>query len=60
MISPAADSVRLGLPRGARLPDPHGLLEGRGKVHRFVRVTEPGQLDRPQLVELLRAQAGAS
>jgi hypothetical protein len=59
VITPTKAGVRLGFPGGATLPDPHGLLEGRGKVHRFVRITDPAELDRPELQELLRAQAAA-
>jgi hypothetical protein len=29
----SAGGVKLGLFRGSELPDPHGLLEGRGKLH---------------------------
>lgn len=60
VVTPGRDNVRLGLPNGARLPDPHGLLEGSGKVHRFVRLTSADQLERPALIELLRAQASPS
>jgi hypothetical protein len=31
--------VKIGLVRGNELDDPHGLLEGRGKVHRHLAVT---------------------
>jgi len=30
--------VKLGLPYAAALSDPDGLLEGTGKVHRFVQL----------------------
>jgi hypothetical protein len=51
--------VNLAFADGAALPDPHGLLRGSGKRHRFVRVAEPADLDRPGLVELLRAAVAA-
>ncbi len=57
VITPQEDGVRLGLPEGAGLADPDGMLEGTGKRHRFVRL-EPGEdLDRPELVELLARSA---
>src|SRR5215471_2102776 len=30
--------VKLGLARGSELPDPHGLLQGKGKVHRYIQL----------------------
>ena len=55
----ARELVRDLVPGGAGLPDPHGLLEGRGKVHRFVRIADAAELDRSELRELMRAQAAA-
>jgi hypothetical protein len=39
VITPQKDYVNLGLPRGAELPDPAGLLTGTGKRARHVRVS---------------------
>ncbi len=47
--------VKLGLFRGAELPDPKKLLAGEGKVHRHVQLRSPADLDRPGLKALLRA-----
>ena len=47
--------VKLGIFRGAGLPDPKRLLQGAGKVHRHVQLRVPGDLDRPELKELLDA-----
>ena len=57
LIPPRADYVRLGLYRGAELPDPSGLLEGHGKVHRHVKLRTSEDLDRPALRDLMAAAA---
>ena len=36
--------VKLGIVRGSELPDPKQLLEGSGKVHRFVQLNAPADL----------------
>jgi len=51
--------VKLGLVGGASLPDPHKLLEGAGKVHRYVSLRRPADLRRPGLRPLLRATLAA-
>jgi hypothetical protein len=55
VISVYSRWVNLGVVDGSGLPDPHGLLQGSGKRHRYIRLTEPSDLDRPGLRELLRA-----
>lgn len=47
--------VNLGFYRGASLPDPAGLLAGPGKEMRHIRLEAPSDVDRPEIVELLRA-----
>ena len=47
--------VKLGIVRGAELPDPKGLMAGKGKVHRHVQLREPADLGRPGLAALLAA-----
>jgi hypothetical protein len=47
--------VTLGLSGGADLPDPAGLMEGTGKVHRHVKLRRAEELDRPELRELMAA-----
>jgi len=51
--------VKLGLVRGSELDDPHGLLEGRGKVHRFIQLKTPADLRRPGVRELIAATCAA-
>lgn len=45
--------IKLGVPFGATLADPAGLLTGNGKVHRHVPITQSDQLRHPQLLSLI-------
>ena len=47
--------VNLGFYRGAALPDPAGLLEGTGRDMRHIKLHAPGDLERPEIADLLRA-----
>ena len=47
--------VKLGLVRGSELPDPRGLLEGRGKVHKHVPLRAAEDLHQPGVKPLLTA-----
>lgn len=47
--------VKLGLVRGAELADPRGLLEGSGKVHRYVQLRVPADLRKAGLSQLIKA-----
>ena len=51
--------VKLGLAHGASLPDPSGLLEGSGKVHRYVAFTDLAHVGRPAVKTLLRSGLAA-
>ena len=51
--------VKLGLVRGAELPDPHRLLEGKGKVHRYIAFTEVEPVNRPGVKALLKTTYAA-
>ena len=61
-IMPYRAHVNLGLYRAVDLPDPDGLLEGTGKLHRHVKINSRSDLERPALHELLseavRAKTG--
>jgi hypothetical protein len=58
-IIPSKKGVKLGVVYGARLPDPHGLLEGPGKQHRYVAFAKPADLEKAGLKDLLRAAVTA-
>ena len=47
--------VKLGLVRGAELSDPNGLLEGSGKVHRYIQLRTESDLDRAAVKQLVKA-----
>jgi hypothetical protein len=51
--------VKLGVARGAELPDPAHLLTGAGKVHRHVQLRSVADLQRPELALLLREALAA-
>ena len=51
--------VKLGLTGGASLPDPRGLLEGSGKVHRYVAIQSPADLRQAGVKPLIRAAIAA-
>jgi hypothetical protein len=51
--------VKVGIARGAELPDPEGLLQGSGKVHRHVPLQTMDDLKQPGLKQLLEAGLAA-
>jgi hypothetical protein len=53
-LTPAAEHVTLGVWNGALLKDPTGLLEGKGSVHRHVKLRDPLDLAKPALERLLK------
>lgn len=56
----SADGVKLGLFRGSELPDPYGLLEGHGKLHRHIGLRSPADLRRPGVRALIKAADAAA
>src|SRR5262249_21947256 len=55
VVGPHSRHVTLGLHGGVDLPDPAGLMEGTGKVHRHVKIRRVVDLERPELRELMAA-----
>jgi hypothetical protein len=53
-IIPSKKEVKLGIVRGSLLSDPRGLMEGKGKLHRYVALRTTADLRRPGLKPLLR------
>jgi hypothetical protein len=51
--------VKIGIARGSELPDPKGLLQGSGKVHRHVVLRNVADLKRPGPTALLRTAVAA-
>lgn len=58
-IIPSKKEIKLGLYKGAELPDPEGLLEGTGKVHRYVVIRSAQDLRKPAFRSLLNLAAQA-
>jgi hypothetical protein len=54
-IIPSKKGVKLGIARGASLSDPRGLLEGTGKVHRYIAMAKPADVKRPGVTTLIKA-----
>lgn len=49
--------VKLGIVNGASLPDPHGLMEGVGKKHRYVVLNTTADLKKKGLKDLIKEKA---
>ena len=58
-LIPHAGWVNLQLADGARLPNPHGLIEGTGKRIRHVKVLSPETAMDQRIVDLVRDQLRA-
>jgi len=56
VVSPHSKHVTLGIAGGADLPDPAGLLEGSGRVHRHVKIRQAADLERPELRDVMKAR----
>lgn len=54
-LLPYRKHVTIGFAHGTELPDPAGLLEGSGKVHRHVKIRTVEDLGRPGMAELFAA-----
>src|SRR5436190_12694227 len=59
VIIPSQKGVKLGIVRGTELPDPKGLLEGSGKVHRHIVFAERSDLQQPGVKALLASALAA-
>jgi hypothetical protein len=46
--------VKLGLYKGAELPDPQKLLEGSGKVHKYIAISNEKDIKNPAVKTLLK------
>jgi len=58
-ITVSKQGVKLGVARGASLPDPKKLLQGSGKSNRHVVITTPDDLETPGIRQLVRAALAA-
>ena len=53
VIIPSKKGLKLGFNRGTSLPDPDNLLEGKGKISRYVQIKSSEQINSPALKQLL-------
>lgn len=51
--------MKLGLNRGSELPDPHKLLKGTGKVHKYIEIKRQADIDDPAVKQMLIAAVDA-
>ena len=54
VLSPHKTHVTLGFFDGINLPDPQGLLEGKGKRHRHLKIKTEDELHNPALLTLIQ------
>ncbi len=53
MLIPSKKGLKLGFYKGVDLPDPHHLLEGTGKISRYVEIKNEEQIQSDALKVLL-------
>ncbi len=53
VIIPSKKGLKLGFSRGTELPDPEKLLQGNGKISRYVVIKSEEQINSPALKKLL-------
>ena len=53
VIIPSKKGLKLGFNRGVDLPDPDKLLEGTGKISRYVVIKSDKQINSPSIKKLL-------
>lgn len=53
VIIPSKDGLKLGFNKGSTLPDPTGLLQGSGKISRYVVIKAETDIHHPAIKELL-------
>jgi hypothetical protein len=52
-IIPSKKGIKLGFYKGVDLPDPENLLEGTGKISRYVQIKSEEQINSPAIKTLL-------
>lgn len=53
-IAASANGVSLSFNGGSKLPDPDGVLQGSGKVNRFIRIPTIDVLDQPDVQRIIK------
>ena len=52
-LIPSKKGLKLGFYKGNELPDPDNILEGSGKISRYVQIKDEDQVKSPAIKELL-------
>ncbi len=52
-VFPSKKGVKLGFNQGVQLNNEHGLLQGTGKISRYIQFYKADELQHPAVVELL-------
>lgn len=55
VIIPSKKGVKLGFNKGNELPDPHQLLQGMGKVSRYIEIESVEQVNSKEVKQVIRA-----
>lgn len=55
VLIPSKKGIKLGFNRGVNLSDPHHLLEGIGKISRYIEIKNEEQIQSPALKALLES-----
>ncbi len=53
VLIPSKKGLKLGFNRGTELPDPTKLLEGSGKISRYIPIKSADQIESPAITELI-------
>jgi hypothetical protein len=59
VLMPTKVGVNVGFYRAVELPDPNGILQGTGKLHRHVKLKSTADVESPALRAMLRAALAA-
>lgn len=54
VLIPSKKGLKLGFNRGTELPDPEGILEGNGKISRYVQIKSEEQINSNAVKQLLK------
>lgn len=55
VLIPSKKGLKLGFNRGTELPDPDNILEGNGKISRYIQIKSNGQIKSDTLEQLLES-----
>jgi hypothetical protein len=58
-IIPSKKGLKLGFYKGVDLPDPTNLLEGTGKLSRYIEIISDEQIKSPALKKLIKSALAA-